>query len=131
MSRWRRWIPAVALSTILVTTISAVPTHAVRAAGSSSFALARARARDAVAAVTVDVRVLAQWARRIPAHDVAYYQTLLDHARSYHDMVTLTARARADDLLVQARMRAVMPHKAIMVSLAEQALRAYEDGHLV
>ena len=102
MPRWRRWIPAIALSAILVTTISAAPNHTVHAAGSSPLAVASARARAAVAAVTVDVDVLAQWTRCIPAHDVAYYQTLLDHATSYNDIVTLTARARADDRLLRA-----------------------------
>jgi hypothetical protein len=39
-------------------------------------------------------------------------------------MVDLTAQARVHDLQVQVRMRGVMPHKDVMVSRAEQTLRA-------
>jgi hypothetical protein len=50
-------------------------------------------------------------------HSVASYQDLLARAHSYGDVINVTAQALADDVQVEARMRAVMPAKAIMVSI--------------
>jgi lipoprotein-anchoring transpeptidase ErfK/SrfK len=105
--------------------------RAARVAAAGSPAAAESNARTAVQALTVDLQVLAQWTTAAPPHSVAYYQDLLAHAQSYDEVINATAQALADDAQVEARMRAVMPHKAIMVSIGEQALRAYQDGRLV
>jgi lipoprotein-anchoring transpeptidase ErfK/SrfK len=100
------------------------------AAAQGSWATAQGNARQAVQALSVDLQVLAQWTAALPVPGVAHDTALLAQATSYNDLIDVTARAVADDSLVQARMRAVMPHKAIMISLAQQTLRAYEDGRL-
>jgi lipoprotein-anchoring transpeptidase ErfK/SrfK len=105
--------------------------RSARAAAAGSLAAAQSNARTAVQALSVDLQVLAQWTTAAPPHSVTYYQDLLAHAHSYDDVINVTAQALADDVQVEARMHAVMPPKAIMVSIAEQALRAYQDGRLV
>jgi lipoprotein-anchoring transpeptidase ErfK/SrfK len=105
--------------------------RSARAAAAGSLAAAESNARTAVQAITVDLQVLAQWTTAAPPHSVTYYQDLLARANSYDAFITVTAQALADNVQVEARMHAVMPPKAIMVSVAEQALRAYQDGRLV
>ena len=101
-----------------------------RAAADGVFSLAQTNARTAVGNVTVDVQVLGQFSGGAP-HTSAYYDAMLSKDASYNDYIETTARALSDDATAQARMRQVMPHKAIMVSLQEQALRAYQDGRMV
>jgi lipoprotein-anchoring transpeptidase ErfK/SrfK len=105
--------------------------RSARAAAAGSLAAAQSNARTAVQAVGVDLQVLAQWTTAAPPHSVASYQDLLAHTHSYDAFINVTAQALADDVQVEARMHAVMPPKAIMVSIGEQALRAYQDGRLV
>jgi lipoprotein-anchoring transpeptidase ErfK/SrfK len=105
--------------------------RSARAAAAGSLAAAQSNARTAVQAISVDLQVLAQWTTAAPPHSVASYQDLLARANSYDAFINVTAQALADDVQVAARMHVVMPPKAIMVSLAEQALRAYQDGRLV
>jgi lipoprotein-anchoring transpeptidase ErfK/SrfK len=105
--------------------------RSARAAAAGSLVAAESNARTAVQAITVDLQVLAQWTTAAPPHSVTYYQDLLAHAHGYDDVINVTAQALADETQVEARMRAVMPPKAIMVSVGEQALRAYQDGRLV
>ncbi len=102
-----------------------------RAAADGSLPQAQSNAQAAVQQITVDLQALAQWTSSNATHDASYYQGLLGHAGGYDAYIDAAAQALADDASVQARMRAVMPHKAIMVSVAEQALRAYEDGRPV
>jgi lipoprotein-anchoring transpeptidase ErfK/SrfK len=105
--------------------------RAARLAAGGSWAQAQANAQAAVQSITVDEQVLAQWTTASVARDPSYYSGLLARASTYDQLIEVTAQANADDALVAARMRQVMPHKAIMVSLQEQALRAYQDGQLV
>src|SRR5919201_805072 len=105
--------------------------RSARAAAACSLAAAKSNARTAVQAIGVDLQVLAQWTTAAPPHSVASYQKLLARAHSYDDVINVTAQALADDVQVEARMHAVMPPKAIMVSIGEQVLRAYQDGRLV
>ena len=105
--------------------------RSARAAAAGSLAAAASNARTAVQAITVDLQVLAQWTTAPPPHSDASYQDLLAHATSYDDFINVTAQTLADDVQVEARMHAVMPPRAVMVSIAEQALRAYQDGRLV
>jgi lipoprotein-anchoring transpeptidase ErfK/SrfK len=105
--------------------------RSARAAAAGSLAAAQSNARTAVQAIGVDLQVLAQWTTAAPPHSVASYQDLLAHAHSYDDVINVTAQALADDVQVEARLHAVMPPKAIMVSIGEQVLRAYQDGRLV
>jgi hypothetical protein len=125
MPRLCRWICAAALSTLLITTIYAMPAQAT---GSGSLALAKAR--GTVSALAIDMQVLEQWAHPVAAHSILYYQRRLAQNKGYADVIRVAAQAQADDRLIQAQMRAAMPHQAIMVSLAEQVLRAYQDGQL-
>jgi len=101
-----------------------------RAAADGVFALARSNARTAVQDITVNLQALGQFSGGGP-HGVGYYQDLLTRASSYGDYIEATAQALSDESAVQARMRQVMPPKVVMVSLQEQALRAYEDGRVV
>ncbi len=105
--------------------------RAARAAAGGSYALAQTNAQNAVHQITVDLQVLEQWTTVAPAQGPAYYGDMLAKASTYDALIEATAVANADDSAVEARMRQVMPHKAIMVSLQEQALRAYQDGQLV
>jgi lipoprotein-anchoring transpeptidase ErfK/SrfK len=105
--------------------------RSARAAAAGSLAAAQSHARTALQAIGVDLHVLAQWTTAAPPHSVAYYQHLLARAHSYNSVINVTAQALADEGQVEARLHAVMPPKVIMVSLAEQALRAYQDGRLV
>jgi len=88
-------------------------------------------ARAAVQDIVTNLQVLGQFNSSGVPHTAAYYQDLLGKASSYDGYVEATAQALSDSSAVQARMRLVMPHKAVMVSLQEQALRAYEDGQLM
>jgi len=101
-----------------------------RAAADGVYSLAQTNAHTAVQDITVDLQVLGQFSGGAP-HTSAYYDAMLSKDASYDDYIETTARALSDDATAQARMRQVMPHKAIMVSLQEQALRAYEDGRMV
>ncbi|HZS90822.1 MAG TPA: L,D-transpeptidase family protein [Chloroflexota bacterium] len=102
-----------------------------RDAAGGSWTTAQRNARLAVQAITVDLQVLGQWTSAIPGHGAGYYTNVLDHATSYDQLIDVTAQALTDDGPVEARMRSVMPHQAIMVSIGEQVLRAYQDGQLV
>lgn len=127
MSRLGQCIGAMAHCAFLATTLCTMP---AKAAGSGSLALALTRARGAVGALAVDLQVLAQWRHPITLHSIPYYLARLAHNKGYADVIGVTAQAQADDRRVQAQMCAAMPHQAIMVSLAEQRLRAYQDGQL-
>jgi lipoprotein-anchoring transpeptidase ErfK/SrfK len=102
-----------------------------RVAADGVFSLAQSNARAAVQDIVTNLQVLGQFNSSGVPHTAAYYQDLLGKASSYDGYVEATAQALSDSSAVQARMRLVMPHKAVMVSLQEQALRAYEDGQLM
>lgn len=105
--------------------------RAARLAAGGSVAQAQADAQNAVQAIAVDLQVLGQFSAAQVARSPAYYSALLAKATTYDALIEATAQANADDALVEARMRQVMPQKAIMISLQEQVLRAYQDGQLV
>jgi hypothetical protein len=86
---------------------------------SARAAAAQSNARTAVQAIGVDLHVLAQWTTAAPPHSVACYQHLLARAHTYNSVINMTAQALADEGQVEARMHAVMPPKAVMVSLTE------------
>lgn len=102
-----------------------------RAAAGGSWTTAQSNARAATQAISADLDVLGQWTSQAPPHDKAYYQDLLAHATTYDELVEVTAQELTDDGPIEAMMRSVMPDKAIMVSLGEQVLRAYQNGQLV
>ena len=102
-----------------------------RKSADGSLSVAQSNARLAVQAIVVDLQVVTQFTAVGGPQPYSYYQDLLAKAVTYDDYITATARALADDAIVQARMSAVMPPKAIMVSIGEQALRAYENGRMV
>jgi hypothetical protein len=108
-----------------------------QAAGPIPLALALAKAHGAVSALAFDPQVLAQWANAAAGHGLPYYQERLvyyqgrlAHNKASADVIRVAVQAEADDRLIQTQMRVAMPHRAIMVSLAEQVLRAYQDGRL-
>jgi len=123
-------LPGIALPQHANLSYVAARQRAQDAAG-GSLSLAQSNARLAVQRLTVDLQVLAQWTASGQPHGTDYYQALVSNAGGYDAYIDATAQALSDDSLVEARMRAVMPHKAVMVSLGEQYLREYEDGVLV
>lgn len=113
-----------------LTSLSAAQAQA-RKSADGSLAVAQSNAKLAVQSIVVDLQVVTQWTPVGGPHPDSYYQDLLAKASSYGDYIQVAAQALADDTIVQARMHAVMPHRAIMVSVGEQALRAYQDGRQV
>lgn len=102
-----------------------------RTAAGASLAGARDYAQTQVQTLIIRMQILAQWSHAPTPHSATYYQALLAKARGYGDYIDAAARALSGQAIVNAHMRAALPHKAIMVSLDEQVLRAYQDGRMV